>query len=301
MASLEYEVVINRIVGVLQEYGSLLKRLKYFPQSIEKEALLGNDSRYQDAIMDKNHLIEMLRKLNDDGLLEMYNNCRDLARIYGLTVGKFLTRADNITKSSGIKENNPVKYTDKWGLYIMQSTYIQGSGKITSTYWPTTSDGKIIFGAQEYYTFSASNNVRNELNGRKTPDAKTIPSGADAGKPKEYYYPREFPVGTWDVGLSIQKSGEDVKIFGTVFVPTSATQTVPTYGTSMPQPDQNGNYNPTGSQTDGGYGYHFSPTSSTTLGCLRAGSQEDANKFAALSDKAIKSGGKSTLTVSKGK
>ena len=48
---------------------------------------------------------------------------------------------------------------------------------------------------------------------------------------------------------------------------------------------------------DQGYGIHFS-NYTTTLGCIKIGSQPEANQLAALSDQALLSeDGRSTLTV----
>jgi RHS repeat-associated protein len=197
--------------------------------------------------------------------------------------------------------NDPVNYIDPWGLDSMYSTYIQGSGKIVSTYIPTNPDGTRDYASIKTYSFSASNEVKNEVNGqRKSPNVTTSPANRE---PKEYYYPRNFPTGTFDVkeSIPISENHEKANELGRVFIPTTATQEVPTYGKTEPKPDENGRYNPTGSQPDGGYGYHYNPSYPSTLGCLRAGSQEDAFRFAELSDRALASGGTSTISSLKGK
>ncbi|GHV53922.1 hypothetical protein AGMMS49579_13570 [Spirochaetia bacterium] len=298
MASLEYEVVINRIVRVLQEYGSLLKRLKYFPQSIEKRALLGNDSRYQDAIMDENHLNEMLRKLNDDGLLEMYNNCRDLARIYGLTVGKFLTRADNITKSSGIKENNQTKYTDPRGLSASDK---QVGWDIVCIYDRKADTLQIIkvannssHTASTLAVYDAGGHVRN----RTEPVMGTMPGGASGGEASQFYFPIELPNGHYGLGKSrrYEEGTEKYNKFGPAFVPINTTQDVPVYGTTEPSINpETGQFEPTGTQSDIGYGVHYAR--GTTWGCVGVRSLEGTIKFADLVDSAIDNGGKATLDI----
>ena len=182
--------------------------------------------------------------------------------------------------------NDPVNWVDLWGLDMMYSTYLQGSGKITTTYIPTNSNGSIDYVNIKTYSFSATNNV--------TTNIKTT-SPVNKDEPKEFYYPQSFPTGTWDVGKSSQvpDSHVDKRYLGDVYIPTNAYQTVPTYGTTEPKPGDL----PTGTQDDQGFGYHFSEKG-ITAGCLGASSQEDANRFAALSDKAIASaGGMSKLTV----
>jgi len=181
--------------------------------------------------------------------------------------------------------NDPVNWVDLWGLDMMYSTYLQGSGKITTTYIPTNSNGSIDYVNIKTYSFSATNNV-------VTDSRLTMPT--DGGQ-KEFYYPQSFPTGTTDVlpSLAVSADDKDKKYKGDVYIPTTATQTVDTYGTEKPV---NGAQS-TGTHVDGGYGYHYSE-SLETLGCLRAGTPEDANKFAALSDKALASDrGISKLTV----
>jgi len=182
--------------------------------------------------------------------------------------------------------NDPVNWVDLWGLDMMYSTYVQDSGKITSTYIPTNPNGSIDYANIKTYNFSATNDVKTDIR-------QTIP--ADKTEPREYYYPQSFPTGTWNVGKSIPVADNDINkpYKGDVFIPTSATQMVDTYGTTKPTAgDQS-----TKTQQDADYGYHYSKDQQT-LGCLRAGTQEDANRFAALSDKALASNnGTSTLTV----
>lgn len=115
----------------------------------------------------------------------------------------------------------------------------------------------------------------------------------------EYYFPRNFPTGvTVDLKPSVRVSKEHkyYSDLGDVFIPTTAAQEVPTYGTTMPVPDENGVYTPTGTQLDGGYGLHFSK-GGRTLGCLSFFTQADAENFAALSDSVLRYNGSSTLRV----
>jgi RHS repeat-associated protein len=185
--------------------------------------------------------------------------------------------------------NDPVNYIDLWGLDSMYSTYIQGSGKIVSTYVPNKPDGSIDYENIKTYSFSASNNVSTKIN-------TTILEDGTGG---EYYYPQTFPTGTWKIGESrqVSPSEKNAPYLGSVFIPTNATQTVQTYGSAKPEQGAQ----PTNTQEDSGYGLHFSK-GGITAGCIAFGSQQEADRFAALSDKALNSqNGQSTLTVSKGK
>jgi hypothetical protein len=184
--------------------------------------------------------------------------------------------------------NDPVNYIDPWGLDSMYSTYIRGSGKIVSTYIPTNPDGTRDYTSIKTYSFSASNDVTTNIKNTILEDGST----------GEYYYPQNFPTGTWDVEKSrkVSPDEEQARYLGTVFVRTTAHQTVQTYGTEVPSPGDKS----TGTQEDYAYGVHFRIGS--TAGCLAIGTQEEMEQFAALSDKALESkDGKSTLTAVKGK
>jgi len=132
-----------------------------------------------------------------------------------------------------------VNFLDEFGLSAsdakvkisMSSIYDKSSQKITSTIIPQKADGSVDYINIRTYAFNASNNVRNEINGQRTiPDIKTIPANKET---PEYYYPRTFPNGTFDVGKSqpVSASNPNAKYLGEVFIPTTATQLVPTYGT----------------------------------------------------------------------
>jgi RHS repeat-associated protein len=181
--------------------------------------------------------------------------------------------------------NDPVNLIDLWGLDVMFSVYIRGSGKISSTYIPFKPDGSPDISNIKKYTFSASNNI-------STKPTQTILRNGSLG---EYYYPQPFPTGIHTVYPSrqIPDDHKDKQYLGDVFIGTSANQTVNTYGNTSPA----SNAQPTGKQQDYGYGYHYSEKG-ITAGCLGAESQEDANRFAALSDQALASkNGISSLIV----
>jgi RHS repeat-associated protein len=181
--------------------------------------------------------------------------------------------------------NNPVKYVDPDGNDYFLATYSKSTGTITASYLYADSSGNITRGSG--YKFSVSNNV---VSGMR----KTMPASGESS----WYFPKGFPKGLWGIYKSKQKEGQPA--FGNVFIPTTATQTVDTYGPAnlpQPQPDEDGNYTVTGTQVDTGYGGHYSEFN-TTLGCFKFDNQADADKFAELSDRALDSqGGKSTIYV----
>ena len=177
--------------------------------------------------------------------------------------------------------NNPVRYIDPDGNDVLLADYNRTTNTMTLTYYKMDSNYRIT-GVYEY-SFKMTNDVRNELNGKRVnPDVKTTPS---SGKPN-WYFPRWFPKGLWKIGKSIPKDGTDPYI-GDVFIPTNAHQEVPVYGDAeLPMPSEI--LEPVDTQDDTAYGFHFS-ASSTTLGCGKGDSQEDINKFARWSDQAIDS------------
>ena len=134
-------------------------------------------------------------------------------------------------------------------------------------------------------TISARNHVRNELNNlRKTPDAATFPLD---GSESQWYFPRQFPNGVWECRTSRISTNPDIS---GVFIPTNAFQDVPVYGPKSqgkPTPNLDGNYIPTGIQTDTGYGIHFAPNG--TWGCIGLESKQDAAWLANKIDVALES------------
>lgn len=134
-------------------------------------------------------------------------------------------------------------------------------------------------------TISARNHVRNELNNlRKTPDATTFPLD---GSESQWYFPRQFPNGAWECRTSRISTNPDIS---GVFIPTNAFQDVPVYGPKSqgkPTPNLDGNYIPTGIQTDTGYGIHFAPNG--TWGCIGLESKQDAAWLAHKIDVALES------------
>jgi hypothetical protein len=181
----------------------------------------------------------------------------------------------HITAQIFVFRDNPLKYTDPDGRDTLVATF--DGNAIVATYTDTTTE--IVTN----YQWAATNNVRNEFNGRTSPNAVSIPS---SGEPN-WYFPRAFPRGEWSLGLSNRNPSDP--LLGDVYIPTNAHQNVPVYGPasgSMPEPDSNNMYTPTGTQNDIGYGLHYS-NDPNTWGCIRFDSQDDAREFADLSDRAL--------------
>ena len=181
--------------------------------------------------------------------------------------------------------NNPVTYTDPDGNDFLWADWNTSTNEMILTYVVEPEYGKPY--ALKKLQFTVTNYVRNELNGQRiNPDVKTKPVRGISN----WYYPRNFPKGIWNIEKSIPKDGSD-KYLGKVFIPTDAVQEVPVYGPTtspMPTKDNETELNPIGMQLDTAYGFHFS-ASNTTLGCGRTDTQENALDFAKLSDKALDS------------
>ena len=183
--------------------------------------------------------------------------------------------------------NNPVKYVDPTGLDNFLAIFNKATNTMIATYMPTARD--VGASVPKTYSWTATNLVKNEINEqRAAPNVRTMP--VDDSE-QQYCYPREFPAGTWQMGKS--RPGDAVT--GSRYVPTNAQQEVPTYGTAVPTPDETGAYQATGTQVDTGYGVHAGPASDT-WGCIKL-SETDIQNFTQLSDQAIDTGGKSSVTA----
>jgi len=125
----------------------------------------------------------------------------------------------------------------------------------------------------------ATCSVRNELNGRRPAKGsrdvcRTILKNGNEGPPT---MPRPFPLGTWKVTGFIQHEslGTDGKpkepYLYPWFIATDANEELDEWAL-----DENGFYSgKTGEKVESwAYGLHFS-SSSTTLGCIRIGSEAD--------------------------
>jgi len=82
MAYLKRAIMTQRIVDVLREFGGFVQRNKsYF---LGNDSITENEDKYRTITQNETFMREMLRKLRDDALLEMYRNCGDLAGRYNL-------------------------------------------------------------------------------------------------------------------------------------------------------------------------------------------------------------------------
>ena len=125
-------------------------------------------------------------------------------------------------------------------------------------------DELLIVGGKHY---KATCRVRNELNGwrKKNQIVETFPLVGN----REPYYPRKFPTGLWRVKKPEWTRDPD---YAPVKIPTNAVRQV------MTQSVVGGAYSgPTGEiQDDSFYHLHFAKNSTTTLGCIRLDSEDDA-------------------------
>ena len=146
----------------------------------------------------------------------------------------------------------------------------------------------IMNGVTEIDRFSASCNVRNELNGKrgKNEVQYTVPI---LGHPKPYY-PRAFPGGMFRItDIEYTKDPE----YAPVKIKTTATREVFTWDL-----DRNGNYwKPTGkTQIDSAYWLHYTKYK-TTLGCIRIDDLNDALPFAQILEPVLEHGEEILLEV----
>jgi hypothetical protein len=141
------------------------------------------------------------------------------------------------------------------------------------------SENKLYVGDRPYY---ATCKVRNELNGlrKKNQVVKTYPLGDYKREP---YYPRKFPTGLWVVKNPIWTDDPD---YSPVKIPTDAFRRVLTWHTD------DGYYSKIDErhQTDSFYHLHYAKNSSTTLGCIRIGSEQDAIDIAEKVSESILAG-----------
>jgi hypothetical protein len=130
--------------------------------------------------------------------------------------------------------------------------------------------------------------VRNEINGLRLPHEVVRTEPHDIP-----YYPREFPVGTWNVYAPHSKSDQYMAPY---FIPTDAWQMVDTW--SVVQEDGARYGEPTGKQDrDEGYGLHHS-VSKTTLGCIKIEYEDDLVWLVLQINAVLGGGNKVTLEVS---
>ena len=193
--------------------------------------------------------------------------------------------------------NNPVKYVDPDGNFNIIAIYSKSSktlsiivvGNNTSRSSATLNNS------------SASGSVRDRS--QTGPVNGTTPVGKDSGQAKQYYVTQELPNGSHELGRSKRFNEGDSKYdsLGPAFVPILSTQDVPVFGSTEPTRNSDGVFEPTGTQTDGGYGIHADMAGfGTTWGCVGTTGDnklESAIEFADWVDKAIDSGGSARLII----
>jgi hypothetical protein len=112
MAEREYARIVLEIVMVIKSFDVFLRNVNKYPQSSEKDALLGDFSSYHQATADTKQLIDMLRKLRDEPLIEMYKKCRNLANKYNLAVKKIMSQDTDVRISDGNNNNLHIDMDD---------------------------------------------------------------------------------------------------------------------------------------------------------------------------------------------
>jgi len=139
-------------------------------------------------------------------------------------------------------------------------------------------------------TYSISNKIRTLKDGTRTSNEViySIPDNLP-------YDPQPFPKGLWNItGLDWQKEKKfDLDTYGPVKIRTDARQWVNVW-----ELDGDGDYKKETSQKvmDHGYLLHYSK-SSTTLGCIRINSPENAEALATLIQQRMGSGERVELEV----
>ncbi|MDR3019885.1 MAG: hypothetical protein LBU66_03160 [Treponema sp.] len=150
------------------------------------------------------------------------------------------------------------------------------------------SKGKLIL--NDYVRFEITCRVRTVKNGdrKKSEVICTIPQGYP-------YDPMTFPKGSWKVtGVEWQKDYKfDYSVYGPVKIRTDAWQWAKIW-----ELDEKGCYLKERGDEIQDYGYllHYS-TSSTTLGCIRIASPQDAESIARLIEDSLKRGETADLEV----
>jgi hypothetical protein len=143
-------------------------------------------------------------------------------------------------------------------------------------------------------TFVITNDIRNELNGRRRlHDPKEVVRAVVNGQWGPSYMPRPFPRGAWEI-LDIEKSVDPN--YAPIKIKTDAHQPVEVWALD----DRGGYDHPTGETVeDGGYWLHWCGISKTTLGCGRVGTDTDkqVKLLAGMIRKARTAGDTVTLEV----
>lgn len=143
---------------------------------------------------------------------------------------------------------------------------------------------------EDGFEYFITNEVRNELNGRRVlhDPSEVVRTMPEPGKP---YMPRQFPLGEWTVYKPVPRNDPYKR---PLYIPTDAHQEVQVWAL-----DSNGGYDKATDEwvEDYGYGLHFSENSLTTLGCGRIGSKSSVLQIAAKINLALGHGERVTLNV----
>lgn len=152
----------------------------------------------------------------------------------------------------------------------------------------TWSELIVMNGCTEIARYKASCKVRTELNGqrKKNQVVYTLPK---TGHPTPYY-PRQFPSQIFNITDIVYTTDPE---YAPVKIKTNAVRRVFTWDL-----DTDGNYwKPTGNtQIDTAYWLHYTD-SSTTLGCIRIGSAQDALSLAHIIERTLERGDAVRLEV----
>jgi RHS repeat-associated protein len=194
--------------------------------------------------------------------------------------------------------NNPVKYKDPTGLFDIVAIY----DREMNTFDVYIVGNNSSHTSSKIEDFSASGHVLDRS--QTGPVMGTSPAGDDYGTARQFYIPQELPDGTYQLRSPIRFDESDPSYvsLGPAFVPILTTQEVPVYGTTPPvRNPETGLFEPTGTQTDGGYGVHaIMIGNNTTWGCVGTRGEDkiqNAINFADWVQKAIDSGGSANLTI----
>jgi hypothetical protein len=113
---------------------------------------------------------------------------------------------------------------------------------------------------------TATNTVRNEINGMRRPTEVVYTVNADGSKGKPYY-PRGFPVGVWTIKAIIPHEAHEPYLHP-FYIRTDAHQPAKVYALDFDDPRTPRYGTVQGQEEDYDYGLHYS-SSSTTLGCIK--------------------------------
>jgi hypothetical protein len=113
MAYLTRSEIIDRIIRVLREYGNFVSmNREYF---LGKYEIIRNVWQNGRITQNVQYMRRMLRKLDNNSLVEMYKKCAELAEKYKLRAGAAMSGYNDVVLSSATNEND-VYYIDNRGI-----------------------------------------------------------------------------------------------------------------------------------------------------------------------------------------